>query len=57
MLDESVILGVLGLFFTFILFLTEYPVSISVAPDKMPHYVASDLGLHCLPMSLLRVSR
>ena len=22
-------------------------------PDQMPHYVASDLGLHCLPMSLL----
>ena len=23
----------------------------------MPHYVASDLGLHCLPMTLLRVSK
>ena len=23
----------------------------------MPHYVASDLGLHCLPMTLLRFSR
>ena len=22
----------------------------------MPHYVASDLGLHCLPMTLLRAS-
>ena len=22
-------------------------------PDQMPHYVASDLGLHCLPMTLL----
>ena len=22
-----------------------------------PHYVASDVGLHCLPMTLLRVSR
>ena len=22
----------------------------------MPHYVASDLGLHCLPMTLLRDS-
>ena len=21
---------------------------------QMPHYVASDLGLHCLPMTLLR---
>ena len=24
-----------------------------VDPDHMPHYVASDLGLHLLPMSLL----
>ena len=22
----------------------------SVDPDQMPHYVASDLGLHCLPI-------
>ena len=22
-------------------------------PDQMPHFVASDLGLHCLPVSLL----
>ena len=29
----------------------------SVDPDQMPYYVASDLGLHCLPLSLLRVSR
>ena len=26
-------------------------------PDQMPHYVASDLGLLCLPMTLLQVSR
>ena len=26
----------------------------SVDPDQMPHYAASYLGLHCLPMSLLR---
>ena len=25
----------------------------SADPDQMPHSVASDLGLHCLPMSLL----
>ena len=24
------------------------PVANSVAPDQMPHSVASDLGLHCL---------
>ena len=28
-----------------------------VDPDQPPHYVASDLGLHCLPMTLLRVSQ
>ena len=28
----------------------------NVDPDQTPHYVASDLGLHCLPMTLLRVS-
>ena len=26
-------------------------------PDQMPHSAASDLGLHCLPMTLLLVSR
>ena len=26
----------------------------SVDTDQMPHYVASDLGLHCLPMTLLQ---
>ena len=25
-------------------------------PDQMPHAVASDLGLHCLPIICLRVS-
>ena len=29
----------------------------SVDPDQMLHSVASDLGLHCLPITLLRVSR
>ena len=28
-----------------------------VDPDQMPHDVASDLGLRCLPMTLLQVSR
>ena len=31
-------------------FLMEIPVN-NVDPDQMPHYVASDLGLHCLPMT------
>ena len=25
----------------------------SVDPDQMPHFVASDLGLHCLPVTFL----
>ena len=52
-----VILGVLGLFYRFNFILDENPVSDSVDSDQTPHYVASDLGLHCLPMTLLQVSR
>ena len=26
-------------------------------PDQTPHSAASDLGLYCLPITLLRVSR
>ena len=52
-----VILGVSGLFVTFILLFMENPVSNSVDPDQMPHYVASDLGLHCLPMTCFQVSQ
>ena len=33
----------------------ENPVS-NVDPDQKPHYVASDLGLDCMPMTLLRIS-
>ena len=29
----------------------------NIDPDQMPHYMASDMGLHCLTMTLLRVSR
>ena len=29
----------------------------SVDPDKTPHSAASDLGLHCLPVSLLGNAR
>ena len=29
----------------------------SADPDQTPHSAASDLGLHCLPITLLRVSR
>ena len=26
-------------------------------PDQTPHCAASEMGLHCLPITLLRVSR
>ena len=29
----------------------------SADPDQTPRYAASDLGLHCLPITLLGVSR
>ena len=29
----------------------------NVNPDQTPHDVASDLGLHCLPMILVRIFR
>ena len=40
-----------------ILFWMEILLANNVDPDQMPHYVASDLSLHCLPMTLLQVSR
>ena len=40
-------------FVAVILFLVENP----VANNVDPHYVASDLSLHCLQMIILRVSR
>ena len=46
-----IILGVLGLSLWKILLANN------VDPDQMPHYVAFDLGLHCLPLILLGVSR
>ena len=29
----------------------------NVDPDQMPYYVASDLGLHCLPMTKVRIGK
>ena len=52
-----VILGVSGLFCCFYSTIDGKSCKANnVDHDQMPHYVASDLGLHCLPMSLLRVS-
>ena len=38
-------------------FLWKILVADNVGPDQTPHYVVSDLGLHCLPLTLLQVSR
>ena len=34
-----------------------YVIANSADPDQMPHTVASDMGLHCLPQSYFRNSR
>ena len=38
-------------FFIFIKILKEFLFANSGEPDQTPHFVASDLVLHCLPMS------
>ena len=53
MFDESIChLKGVGFILSFILFLWKILLANNVDPDQMPHYVASDLGLHCLPMTL-----
>ena len=52
-----VILGCHVSFVALVLFLMKNPIANNVDPDQIPHYVASDLSLHCLPMTLLQVSR
>ena len=41
------------------LFYLEWKILLAntVDPNQTPHYVASDLGLHCLPMTPIRVTR
>ena len=46
-----IILEVSGLFCRFILILMENLLANTVDSDQMSHYVASDLGLHCLPIT------
>ena len=53
MLDKSIchfrsVGSILSLLFYFSILLAN-----NVDPDQMPHYVASDLGLYYLPMTLL----
>ena len=57
MLDEPnpfVILEMSVYFVAFSLFLVKNPLSKQYNPKQTPHNVASDLGLRCLPMTLLR---
>ena len=58
MLDESIchFRGV-GSILCFNYFLYKNLLANSLYPDRTPHCIASDLDLHCLPMTLLRVSR
>ena len=51
-MSPFVILGALGLFCPFYShFYAIILLANSVDPDQMPHYVASDLSLHCLLMT------
>ena len=53
-----VVLGVSGLFSRFYsIFDGKILLANTVDLDQTPHYVASDLGMYCLPISPLRVSR
>ena len=49
--------GVGSILSFFILFEWKILIANTVDPDQTPHNVASDLGLHCLPLTLLLVSR
>ena len=58
MSDESIcyfkgVVSILSLLFGFI---WRTLLANNADPDQMPHYVASDQGLHCLPMTLLQVN-
>ena len=56
-MSPFVILGVSGLLCHFYsIFDGKSCEQTNVGSDQMPHYVASDLGLHCFPKTLLRVS-
>ena len=58
MLDESMSYRGCHIYFVaFILFLMEKLLANTVDPDQTLQYLAPDLGLHCLPMTYLWVSR
>ena len=55
--EYFVTLGASALFCRFYSMFHGNPVSKNADPDKTPHHVASDLGLHCLPVALFRISK
>ena len=58
MLDKPIchFRGIKSILSIFLLFYFWWQILLAntVDPDLMPHYVASDLGLHCLSLTLLR---
>ena len=59
MLDESIchFRGAKSILSLLFYFLCKIVLANNVDPDQMPHHVASNLGLHCLPMTLLPDAR
>ena len=56
-MSPFVILGMPVLFCHYYIFNGKILLVNNVDPDQIPHYVASDLDLHCLPVTLLQVSK
>ena len=58
MLDKFIchVRGV-GSILSLIIFLWKILLENNLDPDQMPHYLAFDLSLHCLPMAILWGSR
>ena len=58
-LDRSIFNSRVSGYFLLLLCIIEIPVvnANSVDPDQMPHSMASDQGLNCLPITILGLSR
>ena len=58
MLDQSIIVLEVGSTLSLLFYFSwKIMLANTVDPEQVPNYMASDLGLHCLPMSFLQVSR
>ena len=49
--STSIFRDIRGVFQILFHFFIKFLLTNRIAPDKMPHSVASHLGLYCLPMS------